>query len=407
MRLNRIVLACTAAVALLLCYLPARWAVAEFCAQKHTASTARIAVVIAPGNSSYWYGYARLLAMAGEEARARQALRSAVRANPRDSAALIELGLRAEADSDYRSAESLLLRAAGIDRTYDPRWALLNYYERSGDAGEFWKLAPDACRMAYRDPAELYRLFWTMTQDSRIILERGIPNEPGALRTYFTYLLHARRLAPAGAVAHRILSGTPGPADIPPLLSYCDRLLESGAGDDAVRLWNALCARRLASGPQLDSVRGPWMSNTLLEAPATSHAFDWHISRVDGISVVPDVASQAIRVAFSGDQPEECEVLWRYVVLAPGAEYRFSCEQRTASAVEGAGIHWRISAVNDSSAWDSPVAINEDWSRTEVPVRPRAPSTVSRIALRYRRPRGSQRFEGSIWMRAVSLGAAR
>jgi hypothetical protein len=346
--------------------------------------------------------------MGGKENAAREALRSAVRANRRDSAALIELGLRAEADSDYRSAESLLLRAAGADRTYDPRWALLNYYERSGDAENFWRWAPDACRMVYRNPDELFQLFWTMAKDSRTILERGIPNEPGVLRAYLTYLLRTRELAGAGAVARRILSGTPGPADIAPLLTYCDRLLESGEGEDAVRLWNTLCSRKLTPEPQLDPVRGPWMSNASLERPATNHAFDWHLARIEGVSVARDVSPHGIRVAFSGDQPEECEILWRYVVLAPGSDYHFSCEHRAASLSGGAGIHWRVSAVGDLTAgYDCPLDTSEDWVRIEVPLRLHAPSTVARIALRYRRPRGSKRFEGSMWFRAVSLGGAR
>jgi tetratricopeptide (TPR) repeat protein len=69
--------------------------------------------------------------------RARQALDRAVGANPRSSAAWIELGLLEEADDDFPAAECSLRQAERIDHQYLPAWTLANFYFRRADHAQF------------------------------------------------------------------------------------------------------------------------------------------------------------------------------------------------------------------------------------------------------------------------------
>ena len=61
----------------------------------------------------------------------------AVKLNPYLASAWIELGVRAEAAGDAVKAEAALREAARVDRTFEPRWTLANFYFRRRNWDEF------------------------------------------------------------------------------------------------------------------------------------------------------------------------------------------------------------------------------------------------------------------------------
>src|SRR5436305_198803 len=95
------------------------------------ASVAR-ALELMPLDTEYLEFRALQLEYEGAEAGA--LLEKAASLNPRASAARIRLGLAAEMRSDFPAAQRWLEEAARIDRQFEPRWTLANFYFRRQDA---------------------------------------------------------------------------------------------------------------------------------------------------------------------------------------------------------------------------------------------------------------------------------
>src|SRR5579864_5910932 len=111
--------ACLLAAAMLIFFgfaasVTARVAIAEAVSERDTVEAVRRAALLAD-NAAYYQRWADL-----EPARAGEALRGALQANPRASAAWIELGLMAERSGDEAEAAQDLAQAARVDRQYQP-----------------------------------------------------------------------------------------------------------------------------------------------------------------------------------------------------------------------------------------------------------------------------------------------
>ena len=99
-------------------------------------------------------------------------LRAAVAANPRDSAAWIELGLAAEREHEFVEAARSFAQAEKVDRRYLPAWSSANFHFRQGNAENFWDAAARAAAMIYDDPRPLVDLADHMEPDPVIALGR-------------------------------------------------------------------------------------------------------------------------------------------------------------------------------------------------------------------------------------------
>src|SRR5947208_8558046 len=115
-------------------------------------------------------------------------LQRALSLNPRYTAAWIALGIEAETRGDRGKAEASLIRAAGIDHTYLPRWTLANFYLRAGNMPQFWIWARRSAEIAH-DPTALFQLCWRASREAPEILGRANPIEPAARRAYFHFLV--------------------------------------------------------------------------------------------------------------------------------------------------------------------------------------------------------------------------
>src|SRR5215471_4555346 len=117
-------------------YFSARLAWADWRFRANTYASVRRAVELDPGNARYHAWLAEFEEYEGRDPAAELAIAASL--NPNDSSIWIRLGLRAESQRDFAQAEQFLVKAAGIDKLYAPRWALANYYARRGDAEQMW-----------------------------------------------------------------------------------------------------------------------------------------------------------------------------------------------------------------------------------------------------------------------------
>ncbi|HYM10173.1 MAG TPA: hypothetical protein VEU62_05560 [Bryobacterales bacterium] len=369
-----------------------------------TLEGAERAARLVPGNASYLAGWAVLLDQSGgSSAASLRALERAVAANPRNSSCWIELGLRAEREGDLAAAERSLLEAARVDKQYDPRWELANFYFRRNDAENFWLWAGEAAAVLSGDATPLFRLCWKVSPDAAMILKRAVPNRPPILAKYLGFLLADHHGEVVEPVALKVLERA-GPDELPALLASCDRLLEAGRVSEALRIWNALCRRKLVPYPEVEPEKGLSLTNGGWRAPPLSHGFDWRIDPPEGVSWPRDEPPPPLRITFSGRQPESCEILSQLVPLVPGKRYRLRLRYTVSNIAPQAGLRWRIfdAATNAELAAGSPRSTE---NQVQEDLRFAAPggAGLARVALTYQRALGTTRIEGSVLLGDATL----
>ena len=384
------------------------WSVRLGCAdyqmRQETLEGTERAIAITPGQSEY---YARLawLVSGDDPGKAEAALRSAVALNPWDARSWIELGLRAEAAGDDAAAQQCLLRAAEVDRQFLPRWTLANYYFRRGNMDMFWHWTKDAAAMVYGDAQPVFRLCARVAEDGNLIDRLQIRN-PDVRAAYLAYLLGQNRVDLIGLPVHRVLEGNRD-ADVPLLLTACDRLLEARRVDEAAEIWN----RQAAAGRV--PFRAPagegeqFVANGGFLAQPASRGFDWRLPAVEGISVSREEGPPGLRITFSGSQPEDCEALVQLVPLRRKTAYELSFEYRTREIASDVGLGWRITDAGDGTILqEGPSLASETEREGRLLFETREECRLVRLAVRYRRVPGTIRPEGFLVLRNVALKPA-
>ena len=141
--------------------------------QRTLAQVAR-AIELEPENGEYLATLALQTEYAGQDST--PLWEEIARLNPRASAPRIRLGLAAELRGDPNQAERWLLEAFSIDRQFETRWTLANFYFRQSKSDEFWKWMRSALEMSYGDRAAAFDLCWQMSGASEEILKRAVPD---------------------------------------------------------------------------------------------------------------------------------------------------------------------------------------------------------------------------------------
>ena len=386
----------------------ATWAIRLGCAdyqmRQETVGGTERAIALTPGQSEY---YARLawLVSGDDPQKAEGALRSAVALNPWDARSWIELGLRAEAAGDGVAAQQCLLRAAEVDRQFLPRWTLANYYFRRGDVAMFWYWTKEAAGMVYGDAQPVFRLCARVSEDGNLI-DRLQIRSPDVRAAYLAYLLDQNRVDLIGPPVHRVLEEN-READVPLLLTACERLLDARRVDEAAEIWNRQAAAGrvpfrtpAGEGEQL-------VANGSFLAQPASRGFDWRLPVVEGISVSREEGPPGLRVTFSGSEPEDCEALVQLVPLRKKTAYELRFEYRTREIPSGVGLGWRITDASDGTILkEGPSLASEMEGEGRLSFETREECRLVRLAVRYRRTPGTIRPEGFLVLRNVAIKPA-
>jgi len=350
------------------------------------------AIRLAPGDAR---NYAALASLAGADRSL--ALNKAVNASPYNAQAWIALGLDAELRGDRTRAERCLLQAARVDKTYAPLWSLANFYFRANSREKCLPWLREAARMSYGDPLPLAQLAWNLAADAPEGLA-ALSDRPRVLESYVSLLLDHDRPGPAEVAAGRLLDRAGKDATGAALVT-CDRFLEAGRPEAALRLWNRLAAARWIHTPPLDPQRGPHLTNGDFAAEPLSRGFDWRPQGIAGVQMAWRPAADGVRFSFSGDQPEICMLMLQRVPLAPGRRWRLRFEYRSQGMPADTGLRWRT----NGAEWPAPAS--DAWSEAAFEFRSPASGTVAPLALAYERAPGTTRTAGSFWLRRLTLEA--
>ncbi len=354
-------------------YFSIRLAAADWEFRRQTPESVARAIAIEPGNTEYLLF--RALQVEYEGGDATPLLERAAELNPMSSAPRIRLGLNAEIRGDYASSEKWLIDAAKIDRQFEPRWTLANFYFRRDKADQFWPAIHDALEISYGDRRPAFDLCWHMSSDPNLILERALPDRRDVLMSYVIYLLdaHKEAVAPAAirlAQFHR---------DRDVLLAAVDSLIASNEASDARRVWAAM-------GFESNSI----VFNDDFRAGPMNRGFDWRESDFIGLTFTNvEEPAAALRIAFDGRQPESCELLSQTVNLEPRASYVLRWKAQQSGLKSPSGIEWTIAGKR------APV------DATELTFT--AAKNLEPLALLYQRPKGETRAEGYLELSRISI----
>lgn len=354
------------------------WADARF--HERTLEGVARAIEILPDNTEYLLFHALQLDYEGQNSTV--LLERAAFLSPRSSTPRIRLGLAAESRGDAAGAERWLLDAARVDRQFEPRWTLANFFFRQTRRDEFWEWMKRALEVSYGDRRAAFDLCWRMTSDAGEVLARGIPDGHQVIAAYLVYVSETHPEEAAASAAAR-LAAFHDPADRPLLEAAVDTLIAKGRGGEAGALW-----RLLGRGDPLTGAAGIF---------AEGSGFAWHRLSTGGVVHGPAHEPDVHRITLSGKQPEVCDLLARTLLLTPGKRYVLRWSSRVESAQRGDGFAWRIGdhrfAFTPSPQWKAQEAVLT------------APADLATLTLVYQRPPGAPRLEGSMELRDVVIAA--
>ncbi len=349
--------------------------------RKRTPEDVVRAVQLAPRNTEYLTTEALQTEYAGGDSE--RLLERAAQLNPRLSVPRIRLGLAAEISGDPVTAERWLLEAASVDRQFETRWTLANFYFRQGRADDFWKWVRSALEISYGDRRLAFDLCQRMSTGPQDILERAIPERREVVAAYLSYLIDKREEVALVPVAMR-LAANHTHEDFPLLYAATDALIYGGDFQEAADLWQ-----------QLGYPQPAGVSNPDFATQPVGHGFGWRIVDQPGVTQTALDSPAGHRIRLNGRQPESAELL-RQVVggLKAGALYTLHWEARTDGLPSRTGLEWRIAGVSAA------VASSETWSGGEVAFAAETDHAV--LVLAYRRPEGETRAEGTLDLRRVT-----
>jgi hypothetical protein len=368
-------------------------AVADSLYRRNTPESLQASVALAPGNALSHRMLAEHIEGLGRDPDAE--FTAAANLSPRDSQFWIRLGFRAEVEGNNPLAEKYLMRAVAVDRMFNPRWALMNYYFRRGYPDSFWLWSERALEMSFGDTTPLFRLWWEQTQDEDVI-EKHLTENHDIRVKYLSFLAANNRLDRADKLA-RELAQFVDPPDVPILVNYCEREATANS-PSAVAVWNTLSARKLIPYPPLDPAKGAIVTNGDFSIQSLPQGFDWRFPPLDGVSITPAADSPGIVLKMSGSEPEDCTPLLETIPVVPGARYRISWEYQLPDTEGITGLRWEITG----AAGQSP-ELNQQggWKTGQLVFESGAGSSVN-LMLHYKRPFAATRAEGSVTIRHVT-----
>ena len=375
----------------------ARLAYADSLSRLNTSDSLRQAVQLDPGNADF----RELLAehLAGDGLDPNPELKAAVSLSPLNSHWWERLGFQAESDGDFEGAERDLKEGVQVDRTFGPRWALMNYYFRRGNQDQFWHWAKSSLDMSFGDLTNIFRLCWIMSQDETLI-RNTMPVRREILTQYVSFLSTNGHLDAAAAIATRAAE-LADPGDLHILTSYCDRSIGKD-NSTAVPVWNTLCKRKLLPFDELDPSAGQIITNGDFSIDPTQIGFDWREPTVDGAPVLPD--RPGVRIKMSGKQPEDCLLLFEPIPLSPGHQYRVSYKYRSEGEETVSGLTWSVNAVDAPGmilSGSQDLKKSSDWTVDQFTFAA-GTHTAATLEFRYKRPSGKVRWQGEVAIGGVS-----
>ena len=333
-------------------------------------------------------------------------LHRTVQLNPFDAESWIQLGLATEMQQrDIPSAGRYYLKAAEVDHMFLPKWTLTNFYFRQQNAGAFfdWAKATLAITPYAADP--VFTQMWLMSQDPQKIAA-AIPDKAGVLIQYASFLSNTHQYAAIPPIVRRLVkaAGNRNPADYgrdDQIGPAEDHLLAAGDLRAALDIWEAMRAGGWVNLPA-PTTANP-LNNGDFHSSFLRHGFDWTPVSSVGVTTDQFLDQKAVRITFSGTEPDRCTLLQQYVPVEANGDYQLQWRATAEGIEQPSGVAWHVYPVPNNSensliSGDLLIHASGGWN-----FKAPANTNLSLLALEYTRPLGSVRAVGNFTLQAVSL----
>ncbi len=385
-----------------------RRAIGEFWIAYPSETSIESALQAVPYNHLGWMRWGLLRAHStGDPLEGIPSLRRAVELKPQDSQALVNLGLQLEAGGQTDEAEQALARAAAVDRGFQPRWSLANFYLRRADEGAFWKWIRDAIDADPSSVEPAAQLCWRVSADSSVILDRAIPDRPYVNRRYLDFLLNKDDLPSLIAVWKRL---RPHLSDLDRRagMVFTNRLIDGREIDRAIQAWNDMATLELIPFAPLSADTGPNLTNGNLDEDLSGWGLNWSIPAVAGVRSIHnrvELEPSSVEFRMSGAQPEYTLLLTQAIPVIAGRAYRLSFEYATQNLPQQTGMRWSVkTAPGVESSATPPLRAAEDfWDSSTFEFQAPPDAKILFLEFEYQRVIGTPRQRGRFVLRDLSL----
>ncbi|MGC4051904.1 MAG: hypothetical protein QM757_21390 [Paludibaculum sp.] len=370
-----------AAPLVLLSYFALRLAYADFLFRSGVPENVARAASLFPSNPEY-------------QARTGNLARS-LELNPYQSGGWIEQAVDKETRGDWAGAEQDLLRASEVDATFEPRWALANYYFRRDQREEFWKWMRLAAERSYGDRAALFQLAWRSGSPAFEIQSRLADGQPEVLGKYIQWLGRQEKWEEAGVASLSLLrTGQRGEAAAASVV--CEHLLQQGKTAPAMEVWNGLAGKGWISGAPVRP-DAP-LSNARLEWKPAGTGFDWRMPWLPGLE--HRWRPGELTIVLTGKEQDQTPLLEQVVPVQSGISYQFRYRYRAEGLPVKSGVRWKAEGMQSD-----PLA-NGGWREGTLRFSAPAGRTQVKLILSYERQPGTMRAEATVILAGdMALGA--
>lgn len=381
-------------------YWSVRIAAADWVSKDGTRDSIRAALRMTPVNWECYREWAELV-----PADAVEAMRQSVLLNPVNPMLWLELAEVAEKAGRDSEAEASLREAIRLDKTAGPRTLLAEFYFRRKDVARFWPAARAALEAAASGPTVLFADCWQLSTDAGFILRTAIPERPEILADYLHFLVAENHADAAEPVAMKVMRGARTAQAGQAVRAYCDQMAEHHRAEAAVTAWDWLSKEKVIPYGELGIRAGRWVTNGDWRVDPgeaqTGSGFGWRIADGGGWFAEYSKKERTLRIRFSGEQPERCQVLSEFAPLWPGKHYGLRVSYETRGIDRQSGLSWRV--VMPSGAVIGEVALAGETGERLAQLSFAGPDspTVGQLVLVYERTLGTVRIEGEVEIRRV------
>ena len=385
------------ALALGAAYYSVIFGVAALFYRENSRHSVELAVRLAPVNASY------LRRLAGWDVDHRvELLNRAVALNPFAAQGWLQLGFDAEfRRHDQAAAEKCYLEAAKVDHTYLPKSTLANYYFRRENEPAFLHWAAEALSITPFPADPIFTQMWLLDPNP-VKLGGSVPNRPGILLQYASFLMNARQFTAVPPVIKRMIdaAGRANPEGyglstvVGPIM---DHLLSESYPEAALQIWGFLHSAGWT--PLMAPSGSRPLTNGMFHHPIWNHGFDWTVLGNSGIFFTQYPQPGEVRFDFSGEEPEHCLLLQQWVPILAGQKYQLQWNASTTGLGKPVGISWRLHL--RGGEMDSPDLMGASPGNWEFETPEFEKCAL--LTLEYARPVGEVRANGALVLQSVSL----
>lgn len=332
---------------------------AETVASRTNVQDLRLATRLDPGNANFHFQLSRLFRYSPEDINPDEALdqlQQAIRSNPRDPDAWLELGFAMANAGRIRDAQ-LCLRSVESLAPHDPtlQWAIGNSFLQQGDLDEAFRHFKVVLAESSDYDQILFSTAWKASGNGEQILNELIPPKLRPEFSYLNYLVSRNLYTEARNVWQRIVK-SPDTFESMETAVYIDGLLAARQPAEAYRVWTDLRNKGVIKATYEETGTN-LLINGDFEERILNMGFDWRVVALPGVSTDIDVTTyrspgHSVLIEFSGKENVNYRHLFQYVRVVPGHTYTLRGFMKADGITTDSGPRLEVRDAYDSGAFD-------------------------------------------------------